>query len=39
MSDGVEAALVDAAMRKGNMSLAEAEEFWRPKKEAIKETR
>lgn len=34
MGEGVEKALVDVAIKKGNLSLKEAEEFWRLKKEA-----
>ncbi len=34
MGEGVQKALIDVAMRKGNLSLKEAEEFWRLKKEA-----
>lgn len=34
MGEGVEKALVDVAMRKGNLSLKEAEEFWMLKGEA-----
>jgi sulfite reductase alpha subunit-like flavoprotein len=34
MGEGVERALVDVAMKKGNLSREEAEEFWKIKKEA-----
>jgi sulfite reductase alpha subunit-like flavoprotein len=34
MGEGVEAALVDVAMRKGNLGRAEAKKFWGLKKEA-----
>ncbi|EGS17478.1 putative FAD-binding protein [Thermochaetoides thermophila DSM 1495] len=34
MGEGVENALVEVAMRKGNLQREEAEEFWRLKKEA-----
>jgi sulfite reductase alpha subunit-like flavoprotein len=34
MGEGVEAALVEVAMKKGNLSQPEAEEFWKLKKEA-----
>ncbi|KAJ5216981.1 hypothetical protein N7468_009989 [Penicillium chermesinum] len=34
MGEGVEAALVEVAMAKGNLNLQEAEQFWQGKKEA-----
>jgi sulfite reductase alpha subunit-like flavoprotein len=34
MGEGVESALVDVAMAKGNLNLEEAEAFWKGKKEA-----
>ncbi|PLB54843.1 NADP/FAD dependent oxidoreductase [Aspergillus steynii IBT 23096] len=34
MGEGVEAALVDVAMAKGNLNVEEAEQFWANKKEA-----
>jgi sulfite reductase alpha subunit-like flavoprotein len=34
MGEGVEAALVDVAMAKGNLNYAEATEFWERKKAA-----
>lgn len=34
MGEGVEAALIDVAMAKGNLNREEAEEFWKRKKEA-----
>jgi sulfite reductase alpha subunit-like flavoprotein len=34
MGEGVEKALIEVAMKKGNLSKQEAEEFWKVKKEA-----
>jgi sulfite reductase alpha subunit-like flavoprotein len=34
MGEGVENALVEVSMKKGNLSRPEAEEFWKLKKEA-----
>lgn len=34
MGEGVESALVEVAMKKGNLSKDEAREFWALKKEA-----
>jgi sulfite reductase alpha subunit-like flavoprotein len=34
MGEGVEAALVDVAIRKGNLGAEEAKKFWALKKEA-----